>query len=191
MFGKLISAGKEAFDAGKAVLLADRHLPISETVINLALSNFANDIPELTSLSLNVKEGYFDLLVEGKKVLTFKSSTRFEISSCEISAAKQIVTFHRISPTELSADKLVDRILIAVFKAIVCQLFQVEPARFVLNGMPGITVDGDNYTVDLSKTSIAGNVTPKIEGILMLAGSIMKVKELKCVPNAIHVVIGR
>jgi hypothetical protein len=57
--------------------------------------------------------------------------------------------------------------------------------------MPGITVDGDNYTVDLSKTSIAGNVTPKIEGILMLAGSIMKVKELKCVPNAIQVVIGR
>jgi hypothetical protein len=191
MFSKLFTAGKEAFNAAQTVLLADQHIPISEAVINMALSNFAKDIPEITSLSLNVQEGYFDLLADGKKVLAFKSSTRFEIASCEISADKQIVTFHRISPLELSADKLIDRILIAVFKAIACQIFQVDPAKFVLEGMPGITVDGDNYTVDLSKSSMAGNVTPKIEGILTLAGSFMKVKELKCFPGAIQVVVGR
>ncbi|GEM_PF-5031200 len=191
MFSKLLAAGKEAFNTAQTALLADRAIPISEALINSALSNFTKDIPEISSLSLNVQEGYFDLLADGKKVVTFKSNTRFEITSCEISAEKQIITFHRISPTELSADKLIDRILIAVFKAIACQIFQIEPAKFVLNGMPGITVDGDNYTVDLSKTSMAGNVTPKIEGILTLAGSLIKVKELKCVPNAIQVIVGR
>jgi hypothetical protein len=191
MFSKLLTVGKEAFNTAQTALLADRVIPISEAVINSALSNFTKDIPEISSLSLNVQEGFFDLLAEGKKVVTFKSSTRFEIASCEISADKQIVTFHRISPTELSADKLIDRILIAVFKAIACQLFQIEPSKFVLDGMPGITVDGDNYTVDLSKTTIAGNVTPKIEGVLTLVGFFMKVKELKCAPKEIQVVIGR
>jgi hypothetical protein len=96
-----------------------------------------------------------------------------------------------MSPTELSADKLIDRILIQVFKAIACGIFQIEPAKFVLEGLPGITITGDSYTVDLSKTNISGNVSHKIESVLKYAGSLMKVKELKCAPKTLQVLIGK
>ncbi|MDP2805379.1 MAG: hypothetical protein Q8O24_05500, partial [Gallionellaceae bacterium] len=162
-----------------------------EDTINSGLATFAADIPEFTSLTLDIQDGSFELVAEGKKVMSFKSRTRFEIASCEISAEKQIITFHRVTPTELSADKLIDRILVSVFKAIACQIFKIEPAKFVLEGVPGITVVGDDYTVDLSQTYVAGKVTPKIEGFLKVAGMFVKVKELKCVPKAIQVVFGR
>ena len=187
MFNKL----SNLFKTGAEALLADRKIPISENVVNSALASFAEGIPELSILSLDIQDGYFDLLAEGKKILTLKSRTRFETVSCEISAEKQIVTFHRVSPTELSADNFIDRIMITVFKAIACRIFQIEPADFILNGQPGITVNGDSYTVDLSQTDITGNVTPKIEGILKVAGSLMKVKELRCAPKTLQVLIGR
>lgn len=177
-------------NTGVPALPADRNIPVAEEIINVALSNFAQDIPEISALALDIQEGSFEMLVEGKKFLTLKSRTRFEISSCEISAEKQIVTFRRISPTELSADKLTDRILVMVFKAIACGIFQVEPAQFVLEGQPGITVDGDNYTVDLSKTVISERVSAKVQGILSVAGSFLRVKELRCAPKQLQVVIG-
>jgi len=187
MFSKL----SNLFSTGMEALLSDRTIPISEEVINSALSTFMADIPEISALSVDIQDGYFDLLAEGKKILTLKSRTRFEITSCEISAGKQTVTFRRVSPTELSADKYIDRILILLFKAIACRIFQIEPAKFVLEGVPGITINGDGYTVDLSQTDIAGNITPKIEGILKVAGSLMKVKSLKCAPKTLQMVIGR
>jgi hypothetical protein len=183
-FKNLLSAGAEA-------LLADRTIPIAEGVINAALSKFAEDIPELSSLSLDIQEGSFDVVAEMRKVVTVKSRTRFEITSCEISAAKQLITFRRISTTELSAEKLLDRILIVVFKAIACGIFQIEPAKFALAGLPGITVNGDSYTVDLSQTKLAGSVTPKIESILKVTGNLMSVKELRCVPQMLQVLIGK
>lgn len=187
MFSKL----SNLFNTGVEVLLADRIIPISEEVINSALSTFMANIPEISALSVDIQDGYFDLLAEGKKILTLKSRTRFEITSCEISAGKQIATFRRTSPTELTADKLIDRILILLFKAIACRIFQIEPAKFVLEGVPGITIEGDSYTVDLSQTDIAGNVTHEIEGVLKVAGALMKVKALKCAPKMLQVVIGR
>lgn len=187
MFSKL----SNLFSTGVEALLSDRTIPISEEVINSALSTIMENIPEISALSVEIQDGYFDVLAEGKKILTLKSRTRFEITSCEISARKQIATFRRTSPTELTADKLIDRILILLFKAIACRIFQIEPAKFVLGGVPGITIDGDSYTVDLSQTDITGNVTPKIEGILKVAGSLMKVKELRCAPKTLQVVIGR
>lgn len=184
MFGKLSSM----FSSGVEALLADRSIPVSQDVINAALSTFAADIPEITSLSVDIQDGNFDLLVEGKRFLTLKSRTRFEIASCEISAEKQVVTFLRITPTELSADNLIDRLLILVFRAIACGIFDVEPAKLVLHGLPGVTVDGDSYTVDLSQTGIGGNM---IKSALNVAGSVMKVKELKCAPKQLQVRIGK
>lgn len=187
MFSKL----SNLFSTGVESLLADRTIPIPEGAINFSLSNFVEGIPKLSSLSLDIQDGSFELLAEGRKLVIIKSRTRFEITSCEISAEKQLVTFRRISPTELSADKLINRVLIQVLKAIACGIFQIEPAKFVLEGLPGITVNGDSYTVDLSQTDIAGNITPKIEGILKVAGSLMKVKELKCAPKMLQAVIGK
>jgi hypothetical protein len=187
MFGKF----KDLINTGKEALLADRTIPVSEDLINAALSKFTEGIPEISSISLDIQDGSFELVAEGKKIFTLKSRTRFEITSCEISAEKQIIIFHRMSPTELSADKLIDRILILVFKAIACGIFQIEPAKFVLEGLPGVTITGDSYTVDLSKTNIAGNVSHKIESVLKFAGSLMKVKELKCAPKTLQVIIGK
>jgi hypothetical protein len=172
-------------------LLKDRTLPVSEGIINPALAKFAEDVPELASLSLDIQEGSFELAAEVRKVVTIKSRTRFEITSCEISGAKQLITFRRISPTELSADKLLDRILIVVFKAIACGIFQIEPAEFVLEGLPGMTVNGDSYTVDLSQTKLAESVSSKIKGTLLFTGNLMVVKELRCVPKTLQVLIGK
>lgn len=183
-FKKLISTGAD-------VLLADRTIPIAEGVINAALAKFAADIPELSSLSLDIQEGSFELVAEVRKVVTVKSRTRLAITSCEISAAKQLITFRRISPTELSADKLLDRILVQILKAITCGIFQIEPAKFVLEGLPGVTVNGDSYTVDLSQTTLAESVSSKIKGALLLTGNLMGVKELRCVPKMLQVLIGK
>ena len=187
MFNKIWSKFGSIIDE----LVADRSIPVAESVINSTLSNFAQDTPEISSLALDIQDGSFELLVEGKKFLTLKSRTRFEIASCEISAEKQIVTFRRVSPTELSADKLTDRILVMVFKAIACGIFQVEPAKFVLDGQPGITVEGDSYTVDLSKTAASEQVSTKVQAVLSVAGSFLRVKELKCAPKQLQVVVGR
>lgn len=74
-FKKLISTGAD-------VLLADRTIPIAEGVINAALAKFAADIPELSSLSLDIQEGSFELVAEVRKVVTVKSRTRLAITSC-------------------------------------------------------------------------------------------------------------
>jgi hypothetical protein len=182
---------KNLLRVGAEALLADRTLPIAEELINAYLSKFAEDVPELSSLSMDIQEGSFELVAEVRKIVSVKSRTRFEITSCEISAAKQLITFRRISPTELSADKLLDRILVQVLKAITCGIFQIEPTQFALEGLPSMTVDGDSYTVDLSQTKLAGSVTPKIENVLKITGNLMKVKELKCVPKTLQVLIGK
>jgi len=187
----MLSTLKKLLNSGVEIMLADHTIPISEEVINAALAIFAEGIPEITSLGLDIQDGSFELLAEGKKVLTLKLCTRFEITSCEISANKQLITFRRISPTDLSADKLLDRLVIEVFKAVACGIFQIEPAKFILERQPGITVKGDNYTVDLSQTEIAGNAIPKIESVLKATGLLMKVKHLRCVPNTLQVLIGR
>ena len=200
MFGKITIDGLIKSGAGLIekkenlidwLLFKDRTIPIAEGVINAALSKFSEDVPELSSLSLDIQEGNFELVAEGKKILTLKSRTRFEITSCEISAEKQIITFLRISPTELSADKLLDRILIQIFKAIACGIFQIEPAKFALEGLPGMTVNGDSYTVDLSQTKLAESVTNKVGIMLQVTGNLMKVKELRCVPKTLQVLIGK
>jgi hypothetical protein len=187
MLSKLITQ----FQSGVELLLADRTIPISEDVINSALSKLTEGVPALTSLTIDIQDGFFELLAEGRKVLAIKSRTRFEITSCEISANKQIINFRRISSTELSADNMIDRMLISLFKAILSRIFQIEPANYILKGVPGLVVEGDNYSVDLSQTDIAVNVTQKIEYVLKAAGSLMKVKELKCVPKILQVLIGK
>jgi hypothetical protein len=58
-------------------------------------------------------------------------------------------------------------------------------------GQPGITIQGGSYVVDLSKTELSGQVTPKIEAVLNVVGSLMRVKELRCAPEKIEVLIGR
>lgn len=187
MFSKI----KAMASAGMESLLADRSIPVSEDFINDALKSLIQDIPELTSVALDIQDGSFELVAEGKKVIPFNLRTRFEISACEISATKQVVTFRQISKTELSADKLMERILIQVFKAIACGIFRVEPTKLALEGLPGVTISGDDYTVNLAEAGKNVQLPPHIASALTIAGAVMKVKELKCVPQAIQVMIGR
>jgi hypothetical protein len=186
----MLNKFKNLLSTGAEVLLADRAIPIAGGIINTALSKFAEDIPELASLSLDIQEGSFELAAEVRKVVTIKSRTRLAITSCDISAAKQLITFRRISPTELSADKLLDRIFIKVFK-VIAKIFQIELANFVLKRLPGMTVNGDSYTVDLSQTKLAESVSSKIKGALLFTGNLMVVKELRCVPKTLQVLIGK
>jgi hypothetical protein len=159
----MLNKFKKILSTGAEVLLADRIIPIAEGVINTALSTFVEDVPELSSLSLEIQDGSFEVVAKMRKVVAVKSRTRFEITSCEISAAKQLVTFRRISPTELSSEKLLDRILIQIFK-----IFQIEPAKFAVERLPGMTVNGDSYTVDLSQTKLAESVSSKIKAMSLL-----------------------
>ncbi|MHB1300937.1 MAG: hypothetical protein ACYCY8_08745 [Burkholderiales bacterium] len=187
MFDWMKSKLKETVDA----VLADRAISISQNAINTALAAMVISTPELTALSLNIHDGNFDLLVEGKKVVTFKSRIRFEITSCEISTEKQLICFRRISPAEITVEGFLDRILLAIFSTLVCRIFQIEPASFVLKGQPGFTVQGDSYTVDLSQTDLSAQITPQIESILNVVGSFVRVKELRCTHEKIEVLIGR
>ncbi|WP_031597603.1 hypothetical protein [Ferrovum myxofaciens] len=172
-------------------ILADRAIAIPQNSINAALSVMVITIPELSALSMEIHDGNFDLLVEGKKVISFKARVRFEITSCEISSEKQKIVFKRISPTEMTADGLINRILLTVFMAIICQIFNIEPANLVLKGQSWIAVDGDNYIVDLAKTALSAQITPQIETALNIAGSFMHIKGLRCMAEKIEVMIGR
>lgn len=186
MFNNLLGS---IFNAAKG-LLADRTIPIPQAAINTALLGMVESIPELTALSVEIHDGSFDLIAEGKKMLTFKSRTKFEITSCVISAEKQIISFKRISPTDLESDGLLDRILIMVFKTLLCGIFQIEPAKLMLEGQPGITIHDDNYIVDLSQTAVSKQITPKIEGVLNAVCSIVQVKELQCATETINALVG-
>jgi hypothetical protein len=147
-------------------------------------------IPELTALSVEINEGNFDLLAKGKKVLAFESRTRFEITSCEISAEKQIIVFRRMTPTDMTADGFLDRMLLNVFKAIISSIFQIDPANLVLQEQPGITIQDDIYTIDLTKMNISGQISSKITGLLNMVGSIARVKEIHCATAAFNVLVG-
>jgi hypothetical protein len=186
MFSRL----SEMFNKVVDVLLADHVIPISQSTINTALSVMATTIPELTLLSMEIHDGSFDLLAEGKKVIAFKTRISFEVTSCEISAEKQVIVFRRISPTEIIADRLIDKILLLIFESIVCRAFNIEPANLILEGQPGVTVQAENYRVDLSQTNLSGQVTTQLKAALDAIGSLMRVKNIRCVPETIELLIG-
>lgn len=182
MLNNMLSALKTA----ATELTKDRTLTLPQGLLNQHVSKVLKQ-GNVEDISLDIGNGHFDVRARVRKFGTYWVQTRFTIVAADISASRQVVTLQRVEATQISAASFVG--------AVLAKLAGLIPGKdlmdVVLARQPGIAVGrGGVIEVDLAMTSAAEVVTGQLGQYLKVAGSVVRVKELRCVAGAVEVVVG-
>ncbi len=149
-FKQLIDIVKPVAD--KVITASNNGFPfsVSEARLNTLAAEAIVDEPNLTRLNLTCLP---DELVTGGEVRLAKLPVTFKIrlalESCEITPARKLLILRRLGDMELDGPTLPISLFARLIKILVCGLFGIDPTRFALKGISGLTMKDDYITADL------------------------------------------
>jgi hypothetical protein len=157
---------------------------IPEEMVNTILESYISgkgSIKELKSLSVKALDGQFEVNAKGKKFFPFDSKNIFTIESCDISGASQTLVLRQIGKTAIEAQSIYAKIIVAIVQSIFATVLGVDPAKYLAGKQPGISIDGDNYIVDLSETPVQQYISHNrmVEGLV----ANVRIADIQCIPG--------
>lgn len=177
MFGNI----KDKLKKAVGDYLENRSWPVPETAVNLALEVYLTQIPELKSVQVKVLDGSFEVSATVRKGVALQSCSTFVVESCEISSERQILTLRQTGKTSTAGEKLQDRIVLAIVQALFSVVLRTDPAAYLLNKQPGISVVGDLYTINLAETPISNYVREQSTLLKVVNGLV--INRISCEPG--------
>lgn len=185
MLNSLFGGIKDKLKQAMGDFLESRTWPVPEAAVNLALQVYQSRIPEVESLAVKVLDGSFEVHAKVRKGLSFQSCSTFTVESCDISSERQILTLRQLGKTSTTAEKLQERILLAIVQSIFSVVLRKDPAGYLLNKEPGISVAGDLYTINLAESAISNYVREQTTLLKVIDGFV--INQVTCEPGMFQV----
>jgi hypothetical protein len=124
-------------------------LAVSESLLNKLAATLARSGE--TPISITCQPGAVALGGEARVAgVLLNYSTRLALESCEISPTRKVLTLRRLDAVDLGGNSVATALYARIVKILLCGLFGIDPARFALNGVAGVTVEKDLITADLN-----------------------------------------
>ena len=123
-------------------------LSVTETQLNSLAATLARSGE--TPISITCKPGAITIGGEAKvAVVPLTYSTRLALEACEISPTRKVLTLRRLDNVDLGGNSLTTALYARVVKTLLCGLFGIDPTRFALKDVTGVSVVNDLITADL------------------------------------------
>ena len=152
-------------------------LPVPQDAVNRILPHLVRDVKEVESLQVEVADGYFDVLVQARKLVTFEATVRFEVAEVDLSLNRQVVVLRQVGKTRLKRRTLMGKVVRLVLESVFLHLAKADAAASAASRHPSVQVDGDLYTIDLSTLGVWEKLKQHGIGAFLQHG---RIDDIKC-----------